>query len=107
VPGNRHRPDGVELRWRQIGVKGLQSDAQLPFFIQWETDIDQHPSHNASGRLSLEKLEIAGDPSRVAEWVGTPSIESIGGIDVSWMAPNGTPGIVAASFATADGVVRI
>ena len=21
--GNRHRPDGVELRWRQLGIKGL------------------------------------------------------------------------------------
>src|SRR6188472_1746002 len=74
VPGNRHRPDGVELRWRQIGVKGLQSDPQLPFFIQWETDPEQHPSRHASGNLSLERLEIAGDPGRVAEWVGTPSI---------------------------------
>src|SRR6187402_3148556 len=37
VQGNRHRPDGVELRWRQIGVKGLQSDPQLPFFIQWQS----------------------------------------------------------------------
>jgi hypothetical protein len=26
VDGNRHRPDGIELRWKQIGVKGLQSD---------------------------------------------------------------------------------
>jgi hypothetical protein len=107
VPGNRHRPDGVELRWLQIGVKGLQSDPQLPFFIQWETDAEQHPSRNATGRLSLEKLEIAGDASRVAGWVGTSSIESIGGVDVEWTAPEGTPGIVAASFSTADGVVRI
>ena len=40
VPGNRHRPDGVELRWRQIGVKALQADPQLPFFIQWESDAE-------------------------------------------------------------------
>src|SRR6188768_977648 len=30
IEGNRHRPDGVELRWRQLGVKGLQADPQLP-----------------------------------------------------------------------------
>jgi hypothetical protein len=107
VPGNRHRPDGVELRWRQIGVKGLQSDPQLPFFIQWEAPPDHHPSTNATGRLSLEKLEIAGDSSRVADWVGVESIESIGGIDVEWVEPKATPGIVAATFATADGLVRI
>ncbi|MGH3356503.1 MAG: VOC family protein, partial [Nocardioidaceae bacterium] len=33
VPGNRHRPDGIELRWRQIGIKGLIADPQLPFFV--------------------------------------------------------------------------
>ena len=31
--GNRHRPDGTELRWKQIGVNGLIADPQLPFFI--------------------------------------------------------------------------
>jgi hypothetical protein len=107
VPGNRHRPDGVELRWRQIGVKGLQSEPHLPFFIQWESGADYHPSGHASGRLSLRKLEIAGSPDRVAEWVGLPSVASIGGTDLEWTAPNGRPGIVAVSFATADGIVRI
>src|SRR5690349_20070638 len=36
VPGNRYRPDGVELRWRQLGIKGLMSDPQLPYLVQWE-----------------------------------------------------------------------
>ncbi|MBA2558824.1 MAG: VOC family protein [Propionibacteriales bacterium] len=107
VLGNRHRPDGVELRWRQIGVKGLQSDPQLPFFVQWETGADQHPSSNATGRVSLAGLEIAGDPHRVAEWIGVATTASIGGTDIQWVAPNGTPGVLAANFATADGVVRI
>jgi hypothetical protein len=106
VPGSRHRPDGVELRWRQIGVKALLAEPQLPFFIQWESDAE-HPSRNSSGRLSLEKLEIAGDSTRAAEWIGATSLESIGGIDVEWTAPDAAPGIVAASFVTDDGVVRI
>ena len=38
VEGNRHRPDGIELSWRQLGVKGLIADPQLPFFIQWDDD---------------------------------------------------------------------
>ena len=50
MQGNRHRPDGVELRWRQIGVKGLQSDPQLPFFIQWESPAEQHPQRGHSRR---------------------------------------------------------
>ena len=38
VEGNRHRPDGVELRWRQLGIKGLMSDPQLPYYVQWEDE---------------------------------------------------------------------
>src|SRR3954452_915078 len=70
VKGNRHRPDGVELLWRQLGVKGLQADPQLPFFIQWDTPAENHPSTGATGAISLAALEIAGDPARVSEWLG-------------------------------------
>src|SRR6476646_6983552 len=42
--GNRSRPDGTELTWRQIGVNGLISDPQLPFFIPWVSPPELHPS---------------------------------------------------------------
>ena len=107
VPGNRHRPDGVELRWRQIGVTGLQSDPQLPFFVQWETDDKDHPSRDSTPRVTLTELEIAGDPQRVADWIGVETVDSIGDTDIRWASPNGTPGVLTASFATASGVVQI
>ena len=49
VLGNRHRPDGVELRWKQLGVKGLQADPQLPYFIEWEHGVP-HPSDRRAHR---------------------------------------------------------
>ncbi len=107
VKGNRHRPDGFELLWRQLGVKGLQADPQLPFFIQWETDADHHPSSGASGSVALESLEIAGDPLRVSEWLGESVEAPLADIKVEWVAPNGTPGLVAAAFQTPQGLVRI
>jgi hypothetical protein len=107
VNGNRHRPDGVELLWKQLGVKGLQADPQLPFFIQWETDLSNHPSAGATGNTSLEALEIAGDPARVSEWLGHSVEQPLEDVKVEWVAPNGTPGIVAAQFQTRNGVVRI
>lgn len=107
VRGNRHRPDGTELLWRQLGVKGLQSDPQLPFFVQWETDSAEHPSTGASEQISLDCLEIAGDPLRVSEWLGRPVEELLSDLKVEWVAPNGTPGIVAATFQTPSGLVRI
>ncbi len=107
VPGNRHRPDGVELRWRQIGVKGLQSDPQLPFFIQWESPTVLHPGAESSGRLRLRALEIAGDPGRVRDWLGTSLDEPLEEVHVDWVAPHGTPGVVAAQFETPEGLVRV
>lgn len=106
VPGNRHRPDGVELRWRQLGVMGLQSDPQLPFFVQWEEGV-QHPSAGASGRVHLDRLEIAGDPGRVSDWLGHSVEGPLEDVKVEWAAPHGTPGIIAAQFQTDGGVVRI
>ena len=49
--GNRHRPDGTELKWRQIGVNGLISDPQLPFFVQWESPAVAAPQRGRHRRL--------------------------------------------------------
>ncbi len=106
VKGNRHRPDGVELRWRQIGVNGLIGDPQLPFFVSWETP-ELHPAADYDGPLSLGCLEIAGDPHRVSEWLGEPVESSLEDVKVEWVAPHGTPGILAAQFHTDQGLVRI
>jgi hypothetical protein len=107
VQGYRHRPDGVELRWRQIGVLGLQSDPQLPFFIQWQSTEDLHPSHGSSGNVQLARLEIAGDPHRVGDWLGNSVEGPLQDVDVDWVAPEGDPGVVAVQFRTARGLVRI
>ena len=107
VQGNRHRPDGFELRWRQIGVKGLQSDPQLPFFIEWESPAQEHPSAGATGDVRLGALEIAGDPNRVSDWLGNCVDGPLEEVDVQWVAPHGTPGVVAAQFLTPNGAVRI
>ena len=107
VPGNRHRPDGVELKWRQIGVRGLQSDPQLPYFIRWESPVEQHPSAGGGGKVTLEVLEIAGDPGRVSEWLGHCIEGPLEDVAVEWVAPHGTPGVVAAQFQTPNGLVRI
>jgi len=107
VNGNRHRPDGTELLWKQLGVKGLQADPQLPFFVQWESNSAEHPSTGASGQVSLASLEIAGDPARVSEWLGQPVEQPLEDVKVEWVAPNGTPGLVAVTFQTPAGLVRI
>ncbi len=105
--GNRHRPDGVELTWKQIGVNGLIADPQLPFFIEWGVAPELHPSHGADSDFSLISLEIAGDPQRVSHWLGETVEAPLEDVKVEWVAPNGTPGIIAAQVQTPNGLVRI
>ncbi|NHA68565.1 VOC family protein [Phycicoccus flavus] len=106
VQGNRHRPDGVELRWRQIGIKGLQADPQLPFFIAWEDGLP-HPSDDASTEVTIRSLTIAGDPDRVREWLGLPADYTSSVIDFSFVSPRGTPGLMAVTFDTPQGSVVV
>jgi hypothetical protein len=107
VPGNRRRPDGYNLEWRQIGTSGMKADPQLPFVIQWDKDPAEHPSQMAESAIALTALEIAGDPQRLADYLGEPAVEALEEIEVRWVAPHGTPGILAAQFTTPNGDVRL
>ncbi|NMR19861.1 VOC family protein [Cellulomonas fimi] len=107
VLGNRHRPDGVELRWRQIGVKGLLADPQLPYMIQWEVDDDLHPSVGGPADVRLAGLQIAGDPDRVRDWLDLAPDHTSAELDVTFVAPHGTPGLLSVSFQTPAGLVQV
>ena len=103
----RHRPDGTELKWKQIGINGLIADPQLPFFIQWDSPRALHPSNGADPAYSLACLEIAGDPQRVSEWLGESVEAPLEDVKVEWVAPHGTPGIIAVQVQTPHGLVRL
>ena len=108
VDGHRRRPDGSELHWKQIGVLGTLEDRQLPFFIEWLTE--DHPSKEAKAVAKIEKLEIAGDPERVREWIGEDFESAFAGIALEWVDPaenNGETGIFAVHFATPNGTFRL
>lgn len=105
--GHRTRPDGVELFWKQIGVTGTMNDPQLPFFISWAVGPDLHPSTYGPAVVDLARLEIAGDPHRLTDWLGEPEANPLEDVHVDWMAPHGVPGILAAHFDTPAGAVRL
>jgi Glyoxalase-like domain len=107
VPGNRHRPDGVELRWRQIGVRGLMADPQLPFLISWESAPQLHPSCGAREDVRLSALQIAGDPERVRDWLGLCPDYEPDALEFSFTAPHGTPGLLSVCFTIPSGTIQI
>jgi hypothetical protein len=105
--GHRRRPDGFDLRWKQIGVNDVVADPQLPFFVQWVSDDEHHPSTGGS-HISLRGLEIAGDQGRIDDYLGASSRQPLDGIDVDWSPPmDDDTGLLAATFDTASGVVRL
>jgi hypothetical protein len=105
--GHRRRPDGFDLRWRQIGITDVTEDPQLPFFVQWETDDQHHPSTPGS-TIALRRLEIVGDEATVDAYLGTSARQPLDGIEVEWLSTaDGDTGVVAAAFDTPNGEVRI
>jgi hypothetical protein len=106
APGHRRRPDGVDLRWAQIGVMDVAADPQLPFFVQWYSPAIQHPSAGGSS-ITLRRLEIAGDQHRIDDYLGTSAHQPLDGIELEWHGSEDGTGLVAAVFDTASGSVRI
>ena len=108
VDGHRTRPDGTDLRWKQIGVLGTIENAQLPFFVQWLSQ--DHPSTNGRPVSNIRKIEIAGDERTITDWLGSDMAHAIGDIEVQWISPkdnDGENGIVAVHVTTPNGVERI
>jgi hypothetical protein len=109
APGHRVRPDGFDLRWRQIGIKNAENDRQLPWFIHWDSDMAEHPAA-AGGSVSLERLDIAGERETVSGFIGVEATESLAGLHVQWLPSgefDGDSGIFAAEFSTPHGLVVI
>lgn len=111
VPGNRRFPDGRELTWRQIGIKGLIADPQLPYIIRWDEETAHlHPStalEEAEPAAEITGLALAGNRSRVLEWLGSPAVSPAEGLNVSYTSPSGTPGLMSVSFSTPRGQVTL
>jgi hypothetical protein len=113
VPGRRTRPDGVELRWRTLGVDVLGTDPELPFLISWDVPEGLHPASGAdpgarpAAAPRLTGLELAGDADRLSTWIGGDPATAFPGITVT-MAPAGSgphAGLSAVTLVTAAGDV--
>ena len=60
-----------------------------------------------TGEVTIDSLQIAGDPDRVREWLGLPANYTSSVIDFEFVSPHGTPGLMAVTFETPRGEVTI
>ena len=109
VDGHRTKPDGTDIRWKQIGVLGTLEDRQLPFFIEWIEN--HHPSTDGKAVATSVKVEIAGDEATITNYLGSDTAKALGdNVEVVWLSPadnDGENGIVAVHLITPSGVVRL
>ena len=103
--GRRVRPDGHELAWKQIGVLDVIEDPQLPFFVEWVSPADEHPSCGASS-VSISKIELCGESDAVFSYLGTSADMPFEGVEVAWVDAD-EPGLVAVWFQTPHGDIRL
>jgi hypothetical protein len=81
------------------------ADPQLPFFVEWGCNTEEHPSAGA-GPVSVDRIEIAGDPDTISAWLGEPKDHPLDDIEIDWVDAE-EPGIVAVWFQTPQGSIRI
>jgi hypothetical protein len=86
VDGHRTRPDGTDLKWKQIGVKEIEESRELPFFIQWLTE--DHPSKDGNAVAKIEKIIISDKDQLDDSWFKEEIIYGLNGIKLEIVEPS-------------------
>ena len=106
VDGHRTRPDGTDLKWKQIGVKEITDSRELPFFIQWLTE--DHPSKDGTTVSKIEKIVISDKDQLSDSWFKTEILNGLDSVAIDWVDPatqDGEIGIVSVHLSTPSGSV--
>jgi hypothetical protein len=108
VDGHRTRPDGTDLKWKQIGVKEITDSRELPFFIEWLSS--DHPSQNGTATAKITQIIILDSEQLNDSWFKNEIIESLGDIKIQF---NNIPldqedaGIQSVIVETRNGIVEL
>ena len=73
--GKRQKPDGTVLEWKQLGVRDILQNSQLPFYVEWISKI--HPSNDGVSLAKLSEIVIFGNQESVmSNLIETSKLES-------------------------------
>ena len=108
VDGHRTRPDGTDLKWKQIGVKEITDSRELPFFIQWLTS--DHPSKQGDSHSKITKFVISDEDRLSGSWFKEEILAALGDVEIEWTdssTNDGELGITALYISTPSGEIRL
>jgi hypothetical protein len=108
VEAHRTRPDGSDLKWKQIGVKEIAEARELPFFIEWLTS--DHPSKVGNAVSKIEKIVIADKNQLRESWFKEEILSALGDVKIEWADPanhDGVNGIVTVEIKTPNDSAKL
>ena len=108
VEAHRTRPNGTDLKWKQIGVKEIIGAGELPFFIQWLTE--NHPSKDGNSVAKIAKIIIADDEKLADSWFKDEIESGLKDVEIEWVKPelnDGDKGIVAVELNVNNTKIRL
>jgi hypothetical protein len=108
VDGHRTRPDGTDLKWKQIGVKEITDSRELPFFIEWLTE--DHPSKDGNAVAKIERIFIADKDQLSDSWFKKEILGALSGVEIEWLDPENTNderGVLGIELSTPNGRVSL
>jgi hypothetical protein len=108
IEGHRTRPNGTDLKWKQIGVKEIVDVPEFPFFIQWLST--EHPSQDGTPLAEIKKIIIADDNRLTDSWFKEDILASLGDVNIEWVdqiTNDNQSGIVEVQLSIPTGIVRL
>lgn len=69
IDGDRVKPNGTKLKWKQLGVKELSKNGHFPFFVQWQSD--NHPSKDLEAQASISAINLRGSKTNLNSWINS------------------------------------
>jgi hypothetical protein len=106
IEGHRTRPNGSDLKWKQIGVKEIADSRQFPFFIEWLSK--EHPSQDGEQITEIVKIVIADEEQLANSWFKEEILQSLGDVEIEWVEPTNFEdqiGIISVHLRTPNGLV--
>jgi hypothetical protein len=106
IEGHRTRPNGSDLKWKQIGVKEIADTREFPFFIQWLSS--EHPSQDGTPLAEIKTLVIADGNQLADSWFKEDILASLGDVNIQWMDPtvnDEQTGLVAVHVLTPNEII--
>jgi hypothetical protein len=106
VIGNRKKPDGSELEWKQLGVLDTLEDFQKPFFVQWLTEF--HPSKDGSAVSGISTVRISSNNHSIPEF--TENKLHLDSIKIVWSKPESNDfetGITSIEFQSNNSIISV